>query len=331
VTLPDLAAALDRRSALLAQLADERTDAFRVFHGAVEGVPGLTVDRYGPLVLAQSFHRPFEPGERDELGAAVRRLFGDRIVFVGSDRVRGPTAPPFEVTPVPTVDEVTATEFGLRYRIRARHRGLDPWLFLDLRAGRRRLRELVAGRSVLNLFAYTGSVGIVAAASGASEVMHVDFSGSNLAIAKSNLTANGLDDGRTTFVAEDCLAVLRQLAGLPVQRRTQRRRFVPMRKRTFDVVVLDPPPFAKGPFGTVDVVRDYPTLFKPAWLATAEGGVVVATNNVAAVTRDAFEQVLVRCAVKAGRPIRAIEFVAPDADFPSADGQHPLKIALCHA
>ena len=98
--------------------------------------------------------------------------------------------------------------------------------------------------------------------------------------------------------------------------------------RRFDVVVLDPPRWAKGKFGAVDVVRDYASLFKPALLATAAGGTVLATNHVPEVERDAWLAALERSAVKAGRPLAGLEVLEPEDDFPSFDERPPLKIAL---
>ena len=124
--------------------------------------------------------------------------------------------------------------------------------------------------------------------------------------------------------------MVRQLSGLGVRGRGSRRPYLRLKPRRFDIVVLDPPRWSRGAFGAVDVVRDYPSLFKPALLATADGGTVIATNHVAEVSRDGWLQTLLRCAEKAGRPIRDIAWLEPDADFPSFDQQPPLKIALCH-
>jgi 23S rRNA (cytosine1962-C5)-methyltransferase len=78
----------------------------------------------------------------------------------------------------------------------------------------------------------------------------------------------------------------------------------------------------------VDLVNDYPALFKPALLSTAEGGTLICCNNVAEVERDAWLDQLQRSARKAGREIREAEWIMPEADFPSPDGKPPLKIAL---
>jgi 23S rRNA (cytosine1962-C5)-methyltransferase len=80
----------------------------------------------------------------------------------------------------------------------------------------------------------------------------------------------------------------------------------------------------------VDLINDYQALFKPALLCTAEGGMLICCNNVAQVDGNAWLESLKRSAEKAGRTIHEVEWITPEQDFPSADGQHPLKIVLLH-
>jgi 23S rRNA (cytosine1962-C5)-methyltransferase len=186
---------------------------------------------------------------------------------------------------------------------------------------------------VLNLFAYTCASGVAAAAGGAREVWNVDFSESALAIGERNFAWNGLESAARRFVPEDAIAVSRQLGGLPVSSHRGRggerreRRFLRFDPRSFDLVILDPPSWAKGRFGAVDVVRDYPTLFKPALLCAGPGASILATNHSAEVSREAFLQVLERTAEKSGRSIRALDWILPEEDFPSFDESPPLKAA----
>lgn len=320
-----IAAALERRAELLDQLHGEATDCVRLFHGATEGVPGLAVDRYGPIVLAQTWREPLSASQLDEIEQAVAPVCGPDTTLVwnhrGDDdgdfaRWHDPSSP---AAPL-------GREGGLSYDVRPRHRGRDPLLFLDLRVGRRRVREAAEGRSVLNLFAYTCGVGLAAKAGGAREVLNVDFAASALDVGRDNDARNALPQ---SYLQEDVIPVLRQLAGLPVKGRGARRGYQKVAARSFDIVVLDPPRWARSRFGAVDVVRDYPSLFKPAVLATAPGGYVLATNHVPAVDQDEWLGILRRCAEKAGRPLGDIEILSPDPDFPSPDARPPLKLAWC--
>jgi 23S rRNA (cytosine1962-C5)-methyltransferase len=159
-------------------------------------------------------------------------------------------------------------------------------------------------------------------------VLNVDFAASALEVGRANAAANGFDERVCATLRADCLPVLRQLAGLPVQRRGKHVPFARVERVPFDLIALDPPRLAKTPFGTVDVVRDYPSRFKPALLALADGGTGLATNPVPSVRAADWHEVLRRCAQKAGRPLRALEPLAIDGDFPSFDGQPPTKVVL---
>ncbi len=327
-----LAQALERRKPLFEALTAEGTDCFRLYHGTAEGLPGLTIDRYGGLVLAQTFREPLAPGELPVLEAALRAALPRPFAFAWNHRGKKP-AEPFEKwhRPAPeALEEIVCSEGGLKYFIRARHRGIDPWLFLDLRSARRFVRANSKGLDVLNLFAYTCGVGVCAAAGGAAEVWNVDFASSSLEVGRRNAELNGVPADKFRTLNEDCLVAARQLAGLPVGGRYGRKlRCARLEPRQFDLVFLDPPAWAKGKLASVDLVRDYPSLFKPAVLAARPGGRVVAANNVASVTWEAWSDTLSRCAAKAGRPLRNVTRLPPDPDFPSFDGNPPLKIAVC--
>lgn len=327
-----LAAAYTARADLLPQLHAEGTDAYRLFHGSVEGAPGLTVDRYGDLVLTQSFHRSLTPDEVAAIEDFYRAVLPDADVIYNdrsqaNSRIGNPLAGEQKVAAhTPRI----AHEMGVAYRIQARHAGQDPWLFLDLRAGRRRVMREAAGKSVLNLFAYTCGVGIAAAKAGANFVVNVDFAESSLAVGRENARLNELPT-RPRFVQSDVFPAVRQYAGLGQPAVVRGKRLPPFPKleaRRFDLVFLDPPRYAKSPFGVVDLVHDYPALFKPALLATEEGGTLICCNNVAEVEREAWLDQLQRSARKAGREIRTMEWILPEADFPSPDGKPPLKTAL---
>lgn len=324
--------ALERRRPLLERLAAEGTDCCRLFHGVAEGAPGLTVDRYAGLLLLQTFRDPLSAPELEELLGALAKKLPWPLAAAYNHRGKKP-AESFDLWHKPAAEallEQTCAENGVKFLIRARHRGIDPWLFLDLRAGRRLLKAACRGQSVLNLFSYTCGAGVCAAAGGAAEVWNVDFAESSLDVGRRNAELNGIEPSRFRLVKEDCLTVARQLAGLSAAGRYgQKRRYQKFEPRAFDLVFVDPPAWAKGGLGAVDVVRDYASLFKPAVLAAKPGGRVVATNHVAAVSWEEWTGGLARCAAKAGRPIKGIERIMPDEDFPSFDGQPPLKIAVC--
>lgn len=324
--LETLTAATERRAELLTALTAEGTDCVRLLHGAVEGLPGTAVDRYGPVLLVQTWRETLPEGALPALEQWAQETLGLDLVAVHNHRADRREPAPHRELPDPPLGH----ELGLTYDVSPRHRGDDPLLFLDMRAGRRQVKAAAEGRSVLNFFAYTCGLGQAAAAGGATEVLNVDFARSALEVGEQNAARNQLTEGFSTL-QEDFFPVARQLSGLGMRDRRGGRqpRYQRMAARSYDLVLLDPPRWAKSRFGAVDVVRDYASLFKPALLCASEGGAVLATNHVAHVDEDEWVAGLRRSAEKAGRPLRDLTLVRPEADFPSPDQRWPLKMAWC--
>jgi 23S rRNA (cytosine1962-C5)-methyltransferase len=326
-----LRAALAARQTLLAELHAQHTDCYRLFHGSQEGAGGLTIDRYGPQLLVQSFHQRLERDALLALHTCVNEQLNIETLLVYNDRSQGNSRVDRSdsvYSPEPAaLKDLIGHEGGLKYRVRGRHAGQDPLLFLDLRHARGWVKAHSAGKSVLNLFAYTCGVGLSAAAGGARQVCNLDFAESNLAVGRENGALNpGL--APMEFIQSDYFPAIRQLAGLPITARRGKAlpAYPALQQRSFDLVVLDPPAWAKSAFGTVDLLRDYQSLLKPALLATAEDGVLICCNNLARVALTDWREQVLRCAQKLGRPVRDCQLLTPEADFPSQDGQPPLKI-----
>ena len=221
-------------------------------------------------------------------------------------------------------------EININYLVKARHRGQDPLLFLDMRAGRRYVLKNSKDLSVLNLFSYTCGIGLCAVKGEAKEVWNIDFAKSSLEIGQENAQINQITGENFKLIKEDVFGALYQMAGIPFKGRLAKRKpEVKLKEKNFDLVFLDPPPWSKGHFGTVDLIRDYQSIFKPALMVTAPGGRIIAVNNVGQVNLNDWIEILKRCAIKAGKPIKEIEIIQPEDDFPSWDKNHPLKIAVC--
>jgi 23S rRNA (cytosine1962-C5)-methyltransferase len=328
-----LRAALDHRQPLLAELHPQGTDCYRLFHGSQEGASGLTIDRYGPQLLVQSFHQSLSRDQLLHLAEQCNQALATPLLLVYNDRCQGNSRidrsdPVYQAQPAALEDQI-GHEWGLNYRVRGRHAGQDPLLFLDLRNARGWIKAHSAGKSVLNLFAYTCGVGLSAAAGGAREVINLDFAEGNLAVGRENAALNP-ELAPMQFIQSDYFPAIRQLAGLPISAR--RGHTLPdyprLQPRQFDRVLLDPPAWAKSAFGTVDLLRDYQSLLKPAILATAEDGMLICCNNLAKVALSDWRTLVLRCAEKLGRPVRECQVLAPAPDFPSLDGQPPLKTLI---
>ena len=327
-----LRAALNHRQDLLAELHQQGTDCYRLFHGSQEGAGGLTIDRYGPQLLVQSFHESLERDALLQLHDTINQHLDLNTLLVYNDRSRGNSRIDRDDSVYRAEDaaleDLIGHEWGLNYRVRGRHAGQDPLLFLDLRNARGWVKDHSAGKSVLNLFAYTCGVGLCAAAGGAREVCNLDFAEGNLAVGRENGLLNP-QLPKMQFIQSDYFAAIRQLAGLPIiQRRHKLPSYPRLEQRQYDLVLLDPPAWAKSAFGTVDLLRDYQSLLKPALLTTAENGVLICCNNLAKVSMDDWREQVLRCAGKAGRPVRDWQVLTPGSDFPSLDQQPPLKTLI---
>ena len=147
-----LRAALDQRQDLIHELHAQGTDCYRLFHGSQEGAGGLTIDRYGPQLLVQSFHQSLQASDLLDLHRQINQYMGMELLLVYNDRSRGNSRidredSVYRADPV-ALQDLVGHEWGLNYRVRGRHAGQDPLLFLDLRNTRGWVKEHAAGKSV---------------------------------------------------------------------------------------------------------------------------------------------------------------------------------------
>jgi 23S rRNA (cytosine1962-C5)-methyltransferase len=326
-----LTTALAKRSLLIdnlsiAELA--KTDCFRVFHGTVEGENGLNIDRYGDAWLIQTFHETLDEEEMLAIKQVLLNVAHLPVVYNDRSQKNSRIINQLdESTEAFAQSEQVISENGVLFTSKLRHEGQDPLLFLDMRVGREYMKKHSHKKTVLNLFSYTCGIGIAAAVGGAKRVVNIDFSSFALAAGQKNAKLNDVESV-CQFIQSDAFPALRQLAGLKVTSRNNKKlpSYPKMSAAQFDLVFLDPPRFAKSAFGTVDLVNDYQSLFKPAVLTTKSGGTIVCCNNVAKVDKAAWFNSLVRCVEKQGREVSHVEWLDCHQDFPSFDDNHPLKI-----
>lgn len=223
-------------------------------------------------------------------------------------RGRGRTAPQAAVWGEPR-EEVVVAEHEVRYLVRPAA-GLSVGLFLDMREVRAWLLEHSRDRTVLNLFAYTCSLGVCASLGGAARVVNLDLSRPYLEWGKANYALNNLSVDDRDFIYGDALDWLARFA---------------RREQTFDLVIVDPPSFSSTPFS---VTRDYVRLTELAARAVATGGTLLAATNHAATSSNRFDGWLAEGLSRSGRDGRVLQkWHEPSIDFPAPRGQHPyLKV-----
>ncbi len=332
--------ALERRADLLVQLHQEQTDCYRLFHGVAEGFPGLCVDRYGSLIFLQfSDRHELSQKELSRIAEEASQVFSSGGVVVAALRVGPSLELLWESVPGAWTGVYWVREFGLRFAVQPSRAHRDLQLFLDARSLKRGLLKRVLetqerfgpSPALLNLFSYTCSIGCQMVARSSVQAWNVDFSSGNLKWGEKNARKNRLSRERIHFLESDCIGFMRSLMGVPTGSRRPISVPEAMRGLQFPFIVLDPPVFSKGRFGTVDMLRAPEAVIEPAWTLLAPGGSLLVTNNSAKMGKVEFEERLQRFLDPPGTHSPAVEldWLSPDQDFPSFDGEYPLKVVLC--
>jgi 23S rRNA (cytosine1962-C5)-methyltransferase len=284
-----------------------RPEALRLFGGDSEGLPGVTVDRYGDFVVVQWLSAGALPW-RDELYDAIEATVKPRGIYE-QRRMRplGGHAPPEPAVRARGDEaplEVVVEEQGCRFGIDVTA-PLGVGLFPDLRLGREAVAARAADRRVLNLFSYTGAFSVRAAKAGAAEVVAVDLSAKAHARARRNYELSGLDPARMEAVAADALKALARFEE---------------RGRRFDIVVCDPPSFSQGPAGSFAVAKDLARLVAAAIGVLEEGGYLALASNSTKVSAAELDRALAEGAAARRAELRILERIGLPPDYPVAPG-----------
>lgn len=279
---------IKRRRHLAKWARREKVAAYRVYDRDIPEFP-FAVDDYHGSVVIQVFETKRIPGEGDELELLIQqartviaRVFEipDERIFVKLRR-RQKGISQYEKLDERHVEGLVI-EDDLRFQINFSDY-LDTGLFLDHRLTRRMVREQAMGKSVLNLFAYTGSFSVAASVGRATRVTTLDLSNTYLRWAQRNLEQNDCDSEIQEIVRDDASGFLRSAA---------------RRGDEWDLIILDPPSFSnsKRMSGAFDVQRDHVALIDMALKVTAEGGVILFSTNRRGFQLD--QESLTQCAVE---------------------------------
>ena len=285
--------------------AARHTNALRLVHGESDGLPGLIVDRYADVLVAQFLAAGVERW-RDPILDALAELSAAEAIFERSDaEVRKLEALPPRVGFARgnrNASRCPIVEYGLNFRVDV-EQGQKTGFFLDQRENRQRVRELAAGREVLDGFSYTGGFSIAALAGGAKRVTAIESSAPALEVARVNLSANPLDAGRIEFIQSDVFKELRTLRD---------------RGATFQMVVLDPPKFAPTAAQARNAARAYKDINLLAFKLLAPGGLLATFSCSGGVSAELFQSIVAGAALDAGAQAKIIERFGAAADHPVA-------------
>lgn len=276
---------------------DDLTTAFRLFNQEGDGFGGLTVDLYGDYAVF-SWYNSYVYQIRQIISEAFRQVFPEvlgayeKIRFKGLDyesaHVYGQEAPDF----------FTVLENGVLYQV-FMNDGLMTGIFLDQHEVRGSLVDgLAMGKSLLNMFSYTAAFSVAAAMGGASQTTSVDLAKRSRELSQAHFQANGLSTDAHRFIVMDVFEYFK---------------YAKRKGLTYDVIVLDPPSFARNKKQTFSVAKDYHKLISQSLEILNQGGIIIASTNAANVSRQKFTEQIDKGF--AGRSYQILNKYGLPADF----------------
>ena len=276
---------------------DDLTTAFRLFNQEGDGFGGLTVDLYGDYAVF-SWYNSYVYQIRKVISEAFRQVFPEvlgtyeKIRFKGLDyesaHVYGQEAPDF----------FTVLENGVLYQV-FMNDGLMTGIFLDQHEVRGSLVDgLAMGKSLLNMFSYTAAFSVAAAMGGASQTTSVDLAKRSRELSQAHFQANGISTDEHRFVVMDVFEYFK---------------YAKRKGLTYDVIVLDPPSFARNKKQTFSVAKDYHKLISQSLEILNPGGIIIASTNAANVSRQKFTEQIDKGF--AGRSYQILNKYGLPADF----------------
>ncbi|MCR5433282.1 MAG: class I SAM-dependent rRNA methyltransferase [Bacteroidaceae bacterium] len=298
--LERLQAALDvRRSIGVAGRQDNTT--YRLVHGEGDNLPGLVIDMYGGTAVMQA-HSVGMHLCRLQVAEALKTVMGERLTAI---YYKSETTLPYKASLgqengfiYGASQSDVALENGLRFHIDWL-RGQKTGFFVDQRDNRSLLEQYSMGRNVLNMFCYTGGFSVYALRGGARLVHSVDSSAKAVELVNANVELNFPQDDRHKAYAEDAFKYLDQ-----------------METGAYDLIILDPPAFAKHKDALKNALRGYTKLNAKAFEKIHSGGILFTFSCSQAVNKDQFRLAVFTAAAMARRSVRILHQLHQPADHP---------------
>ena len=288
-----------------ASLAEKNTTGYRLVHGENDGLPGLVIDRYDDTLVLKLYTPAWIPHLKYFCDALAQVGPAEHLILRLNRSTENQTkylhglSNGMTLTLQTPPSLILFKENGLIFESDPIH-GQKTGFFLDQRDNRMRVDKLSKGKSVLNIFAYTGGFSVYAARGGAREVVSVDLSAPALEAAVRNMAHNQLTVSHKT-IAEDAFEVLARMAS---------------QKRLFDMVIIDPPMFAQSEKQIEVALSAYRKLTRLGLGVLRKGGTLVQASCSSRVDNDSFFGSIYQSAKEAGRRLKEIERTGHALDHP---------------
>ncbi|VJZ98953.1 putative SAM-dependent methyltransferase [Streptococcus pneumoniae] len=276
---------------------DDLTTAFRLFNQEGDGFGGLTVDLYGDYAVF-SWYNSYVYQIRQTISEAFRQVFPEVLGAYEKIRFKGLNYESAHVYGQEASDFFTVLENGVLYQV-FMNDGLMTGIFLDQHEVRGSLVDgLAMGKSLLNMFSYTAAFSVAAAMGGASHTTSVDLAKRSRELSQAHFQANGLSTDEHRFIVMDVFEYFK---------------YAKRKDLTYDVIVLDPPSFARNKKQTFSVAKDYHKLISQSLEILNPGGIIIASTNAANVSRQKFTEQIDKGF--AGRSYQILNKYGLPADF----------------
>lgn len=276
---------------------DDLTTAFRLFNQEGDGFGGLTVDLYGDYAVF-SWYNSYVYQIRQTISEAFRQVFPEVLGAYEKIRFKGLNYESAHVYGHEAPDFFTVLENGVLYQV-FMNDGLMTGIFLDQHEVRGSLVDgLAMGKSLLNMFSYTAAFSVAAAMGGASHTTSVDLAKRSRELSQAHFQANGLSTDEHRFIVMDVFEYFK---------------YAKRKDLTYDVIVLDPPSFARNKKQTFSVAKDYHKLISQSLEILNPGGIIIASTNAANVSRQKFTEQIDKGF--AGRSYQILNKYGLPADF----------------
>jgi 23S rRNA (cytosine1962-C5)-methyltransferase len=286
---------------LRALLPLEKTNAFRLIHGEGDGCPGLIMDMYKNVLVFQA-HTIGMHRDRDEIVEAIKKVLGKKIKAIyDKSRETLPTEYAQNCTNGYVYGEVAVPykvqENGIAFSINW-ITGQKTGFFIDQRENRALLAKYAKGKSVLNTFCYSGGFSLYALEAGAASVISLDASAKAIDLVKANIELNKMQDLQHEAIVGETLPYLKA------------------NEDEFDIIVLDPPAFAKSMNAKHKALQGYQKINELALRKIKKNGLLFTYSCSQVITRDLFYNMLVAAGIAVGREIQVIHQMTQSPDHP---------------